>query len=110
MKQYVIDELRPSDHEKVKAYMDDHFDRGKVEGIYWIPLEEKMLAGAQIAHVSCQPFYFAVELEPHRLACELLVRTQNRMRCDCIQYATQQQRNWLIESMDAVFEKLEIMS
>ena len=110
MKQYVIDELRPSDHEKVKAYMDDHFDRARIEGIYWIPLGEKQLAGVQMNHMSCQPFYFAVELEPHRLACELLVRTQKRIRCDCIQYATETQRNWLIELMDAILEKLEIVS
>jgi len=110
MKQYVIDELRPSDHEKIKAYMDDHFGPVSLKGIYWIPIEEKQLAGAQIEHVSCRPFFFSVELEPHRLACEFLVRTRNRIRCDCIQYATEQQRNWLIERMDAIFDTLEIIS
>jgi len=44
------------------------------------------------------------------LACELLVRTKNRMRCDCIQYATANQRNWLIELIDNMFSRLEIAS
>jgi hypothetical protein len=62
----------------------------------------------QKAHNECQPFYFALELLPDRLACELLVRSQQRIRCHCIQYATESQRNWLIQSVDDVLEKLAI--
>ena len=41
---------------------------------------------------------------------ELLVRTKNRVRCDCIAYADEKQFVWLIQYIDAVFEKLDIMT
>jgi hypothetical protein len=108
MKQYLIDELRPDDYQRLKAYLDENFGASSVAGLYWIPLRSELLDTVQQAHTQCQPFYVAVELEPDRLACELLVRTTNRVRCDCIQYATEIQRNWIIQSIDAIFEKLNL--
>ena len=108
MKQYVIDEIRAADHDKIKAYLDAEFGPAEMGGIYWIPVTDEMLNEVQKAHTSCQPFFFALEFEPERLSCELLIRTKNRIRCDCINYATESQRNWLISVVDAVFEKLEI--
>ena len=110
MKQYVIDELRPSDHDKIKAYMDEHFPGSEIERIYWLPIDPDRLADVQVLHIACQPFFFAIELMPDRLAFELLVRTKNRIRCQCIQYATESQRNWLIGQADAMLEKLEIIT
>jgi hypothetical protein len=108
MKQYVIDELRPQDYRKLKTYLDDSFGSSVIGGIYWIALEDRILTEVQSAHDGCQPHYFAVDLSEDRLACELLVRTQARMRCNCMGYATETQRNWLIRLIDAMFEELEI--
>mgnify|MGYP001824474853 FL=1 len=108
MKQYVIDEIRAADHEKIKAYLDADFGPAEMGSIYWIPVAPEMLSEVQNAHKTCWPFFFALDLEPERLTCELLIRTRGRMRCDCIHYATESQRNWLISVVDAVFEKLEI--
>ncbi len=108
MKQYVIDELRIGDHEKIKSYLDENFGTSGVDGIYWLPVENRILTEIQAAHTDCSPFYFALSLEPNLLACELLVRTRNRIRCDCMSYATEEQRNWLIRFIDDIFEKLEI--
>jgi hypothetical protein len=110
MRQYVIDELRSSDHEKLKAYLDGHFAAPEFADLYWIPLQVDLLSENQAAHSQCQPHYFALELFPDRLVCELLVRTKERVRCDCIQYATASQREWLIQAMDAIFEQLEIIT
>jgi hypothetical protein len=52
----------------------------------------------------------ALELGEDRLAGELLVRTRKRVRCDCIHYADDRQRDWLIRTVDAIFEKLEIVT
>ena len=109
MKQYVIDELRPADFEKIKTYLDQHFGTSAVEGIYWIPLTPKILTDVQAAHKKCQSFFFAIDLEPSRLACELLVRTKNKVRCDCIGYATVKQRNWFIHFVDSIIEELGIL-
>ena len=108
MKQYVIDELRPDDYRRIKAFLDQKFGTSALDSIYWIPLEPRLYDDTQKAHKACQPYYFALDLEAGHLACELLVRTKNRVRCQCITYASAQQRNWLIDSVDAFFSKLEI--
>ena len=110
MKQYVVDESRPSDFDRIKAYLDEHHGADAMAGIYWIPVGERHLTDVQKAHAECRPFYFAVELEPHRLSCELLVRTRNCIRCDCIRYATAEQREWLIDHVDAILYALEIIT
>ena len=108
MKQYVIDELRPEDHDKVKAYLDERYAVAQFEGLYWVPLEDVLLEEVQKSHGACRPHYFALELSAQRLACELLVRTRQRIRCECIQYATQAQRNWLIQLLDEILAELDI--
>lgn len=108
MKQYVIDELRPADYQKLKAFLDDKLGTAEFGGVYWIPLDTDQLGVTQTEHESCQPFHFALELEPTRLSCELLVRTRQRIRCDCIAYASEKQRNWIIGYLDDTLEELSI--
>lgn len=110
MKQYVIDEIRYQDYEKIKNFLDDTLGESGVDGMYWLPVETEMLSKIQKAHESCAPFFMSLELEESRLSGELLVRTRNRVRCDCIHYATERQRDWLIRQVDAIFEKLEIIT
>ena len=108
MKQYVVDELRPADHEKIRAYLENRFGNSVLEGLYWVPLEKDLYSPVQAEHKECQPFYVALNLEPNLLAGELLVRTQNRVRCDCIGYTTRQQRSWLMALIDDMFAELGI--
>ena len=110
MKQYVIDELRATDYQSLKTYLQEHLDPATLDGVYWIPLAKDLLTDIQNAHRDCQPYYFAVEIDENRLAVELLVRTKSIMRCDCIGYATQAQRNWIIGFVDDIFNQLEIMT
>lgn len=110
MKQYIVDELRPSDHQKLREYLQTHLVVGPMEGLYWMPLEKELWNKTQKEHKDCSPFSIAIELTPNQLSCELLIRTQNRIRCDCIAYADEAQRNWIIRSVDAIFEKLEIQA
>jgi hypothetical protein len=110
MKQYVIDELRPDDFEKLKAHLDDHYAAPGFDGLYWLALDQAMYEGVQKKHIDCQPFYFAIELSSDRLNCELLVRTNKRVKCDCIGYATENQRNWLIRFIDAICHRLKIIT
>lgn len=110
VKQYVIDEIRARDYEKVKGYLDRTLGCAGVSGLYWLPVDEALLSDVQRTHRDCGPFFMALELAPDRLAGELLVRTRRRVRCDCIHYADQRQRNWLIQTLDAIFEKLGIIT
>jgi hypothetical protein len=108
MKQYVIDGLRPDDYNRLKEYLDEYTRAAGIVGIYWLPLEKEILTPVQADHRDCAPHVFALKLEQTLLACELLVRTQKQIRCDCMAYATKDQRNWLMDQTDAIFEKLGI--
>ncbi len=108
MKQYLIDELRLEDHEKIKAYLDENLKNASMPDLYWIPVPADLLTGIYTTHQDCGPHYFAVELHEDRLVCELLVRAENTIRCNCIRYASKEQRDWLIDFFDAILERLEI--
>jgi hypothetical protein len=108
MKQYVIDGLRPQDHDRLKAYLDEHALAAGIVGIYWLPIDASVLTPVQTNHRDCAPHVFALKLEQNALACELLVRTRKHIRCDCMAYANENQRNWLMDLTDAVLEKLAI--
>lgn len=109
MKQYVIDELGPEDYRKIRQYLDVTYGPVEMGGIYWVPLAAELLTEIQREHPDCQPFYFAIDLEEERFALEFLVRTKNRIRCSCIGYASRDQQNWIMELVDAMFEKLGIV-
>ena len=108
MKQYVVDELRPEDHARLKGLLDERYAVEGFDGLYRIFLSDELLNDRQKTHPDCKPFYFALELMPDRLMCELLVRTNQRIRCDCIAYASEQQRNWLIQHVDQTLADLGI--
>lgn len=108
MKQYVIDELRPGEVDKIKTWLDENFGRSAVDGIYWVPLEAASLSREQADHLSCQPHCFAVALEEHQLSCEFLIRTQNRVHCTCMGYADEMQCLQIIRFADALFKNLHI--
>jgi hypothetical protein len=108
MKQYLIDELRPADQHKVKTYLDENYGPCELGSIYWVPLATEYYSDIQREHTTCQPFYFAIELHPRALACELLVRTRERIRCGCIAYADRRQLTWIIQLIDDMFEDLQI--
>lgn len=110
MKQYVIDEIRLADHQKIKDYLDATLGDSGVNGLYWLPMDATLLSDVQRSHTDCAPFVMALELGADRLAGELLVRTRQRVRCDCIRYADQRQRNWLVQTMDAMFDQLGIIT
>ena len=108
MKQYVLDGLRLEDYRALKDYLDQHVDKSPLGGIYWIELDKDLLTPEQAAHTECQPHVFALMLEETYLSCELLVRIKNNIKCDCMGYATREQREWLIQQADAILEKLSI--
>ncbi len=108
MKQYVLDEFRPPDYERVKEYLDARFERSSIGGVYWIYIDEEILNDEQKSHFECRPHYFAAELTEAGLCFELLARTNNRLKCSCMVYACERQRNWLINIADSILDKLEI--
>ncbi len=110
MKQYVIDGLSLKDYTALKEYLDKHLDTAPIGGIYWLELDRETLTPEQAAHTDCHPHVFALMLEESYLSCELLVRIKTNIKCDCMGYATKEQRDWLVDWADAVLEHLSICS
>jgi hypothetical protein len=110
MKQYVIDQLRENDFLKLEDYLNKNSEAGELPEIYWIPVPESLLETTQLEHSDCQPFYFAVNLDLNSIRFELLIRTRSRLRCRCIQYASQKQRDFIINYADELFDKLRLMT
>lgn len=108
MKQYVVDQLRYSDYEKIKGWLDQRFGPAAMGAVYWVPIAAGQLTAMQAAHGECQPFFAALELQEERLSLELMIRTQQRVRCACIAYATEEQRNALIRMVDDMLTALDI--
>lgn len=109
MKQYVIDEIRSADHERLKDRLNEHFGPPDLGDIYWFPIKPRLYTGEQAAHAQCHPLYVSLHLRPDALVCEFLVRTKNRIRCDCMTYATPAQREWIMETIDAILDGLKII-
>ena len=108
MKQYVIDQLREGDFQKLGEYFDANSEAGDLPGIYWIRVPESLHEELQLEHTDCQPFYFAVNLDLQSISFELLIRTRSRLRCGCIQYASRKQRDYILDFADELFEKIKL--
>ena len=93
MKQYVIDQLRETDYYQILEFLREKAERVVMEDIFWINLPEEMYSEVQAEHTECRPFYFAVELTRNQVNFELLIRSQQIMRCNCIAYADRKQKD-----------------
>ena len=108
MKKYVIDEFEPHEFKKLKKHLDTRLTTSGVVGVYWMTLDDGLLDHVQKKHTACYPFYLAVELSKSSLTCELLVRSTQILRCDCITYANDQQRAWAIHQIELMVDDLSI--
>lgn len=97
MRQYLIDELTKSQIEHIWEYLRKHAQPSAVDGLFWIELPDDLLAEAQYAHKNCQPFCFSIEVGKDCLKLEFLIRSKQTLHCDCIQYATKVQRDFILE-------------
>ncbi len=108
MKQYVIDQLRESDYNRIRDYLMNHAESAAMEGIYYVDLPDTLYTDLQRSHDHCQPYYFAVNLTRKQVGFEWLIRSRNKLRCACIGYATQAQRDYIIDYADGILDRLRI--
>lgn len=108
MKQYVIDQLRESDYDRIRDYLANHAESAAMEGIYYVDLPDALYTDMQKTHNHCQPYYFAVNLTRKQVGFEWLIRSRNTLRCACIGYATQAQRDYIIDYADGMLDRLRI--
>ncbi len=108
MKQYVIDQLRESDYDQIRDYLEPRAKKTVFAEIYEVDLPEELYTEIQSAHHDCQPYYFAINLTRKQVSFEWLIRSHQTLRCACIGYASPQQRDHIICFADDMLEQLNI--
>ncbi|HID98069.1 MAG TPA: hypothetical protein EYP57_07775 [Thermodesulfobacteriaceae bacterium] len=108
MRQYVIDELRPAELDRIKDYLDNYCERSDIGSIFWLRIPDDMLTSVQSGHVDCRPHYAAVELGDRFVNFEMLIRSREKIRCNCVAFATPEQRDFILSFADAMLDKTEI--
>ncbi len=83
MRTYLIEDLYDDAYEKITNALNELKLNGPLEGIYYLPLPEKLLQQEQIDHMDeCGPYFMALEtvkgVEEHSVRLELLVRGRTR--------------------------------
>lgn len=111
MRCYLIEDFYPEQLQKITAALSGKGWAGSLDGIFYLPVPETLLTETQRKHAGeCGPHIFvleAVEAEG-TLKLELLVRAQNKLRCECVMYATPAQREYIISFLDDFIRHLDI--
>ncbi len=101
MRQYVIDELRAGEIDRIRTYLAKHCQMSDLDDCYWLLLPEDTLSVVQKEHLaSCGPFAVGVLIERERLVIEFLVRSREKIRCNCIAFANAKQREFIFAFAD----------
>lgn len=108
MKQYVLDQLRDDDYDKVLEFLKKNAEPSEFGDIFWVRIPPELYTDLQREHQQCQPFRFAVSLTLTQAAFEMLVRSPHILRCGCIGYADSRQRDYIITYADLMLEELKI--
>ncbi|TSA06932.1 MAG: hypothetical protein D4R73_10460 [Deltaproteobacteria bacterium] len=96
MRQYLIDELDKGQIEQIAEYLREHAHLSSVEGLFWVDLPDDLLAETQYTHKNCKPFCFSIEVCEDCVKFEFLIRSKQTLHCDCIQYASKAQRDFIL--------------
>ncbi|MDR3569154.1 MAG: hypothetical protein P4L43_14085 [Syntrophobacteraceae bacterium] len=108
MKQYVIDQLREDDYDKILEFLQKSAEPSEFGDVFWLRLPPELYNEVQREHEKCQPFCFAVNLSLSAAAFEMLVRSRQMLRCNCIAYADERQKDYIINYADRMLDELKI--
>jgi hypothetical protein len=108
MRQYILDEIKRQDIPRIRDYLGEHAQSSGLADVWWVDFSEDLLSPDQFQHRDCAPFRFAVELGDDFVRFEFLVRSQKTLRCSCIDYATRQQRDFILAFADRLVEDLDL--
>lgn len=113
MRNYLIEDLVDEHFETITGHLGSKGYSGPIEDIFYLPVPGDLLTDEQKEHdEECGPHVLCLEairdLAGNKLKMELLVRGRNRIRCSCIAYCTPEQRNFMIDFLDAMLKDLDV--
>ena len=108
MRSYLVDEIVPSDIEKICAFLKENATPSGLEQLFWVKVPQDLLNETQFEHTDCQPHAFAVEVGEDWVKLEFLIRSMKNMRCTCPAYSTEQQQQFIINFALGMLKQLDI--
>ena len=106
MRQFLVDEIPRREMEAIKLYLKGKAVSTGLEEIFWLEIPERLLSPIQVEHQACGPHYLAIETGRNFVKLEFLVRCGQRLRCDCVQYATPDQEAFLMSFAHSLIQDL----
>ncbi len=110
MQQYVIDQLRESEIERIKGFLEKNAEKSELDNLFWLQIPDDLLSSIQCEHRDCWPFCAGIEVTDDAVIFEMLVRSRKKIRCKCIGYATQQQRQFILNFCDKMLSETEVQA
>lgn len=108
MRQYLLDEIRQQEMVAIRFYLKERTTPSALDEIFWLEIPKDLLSPVQWEHHDCGPHYLAIEVGKDFLKFEFLVRSQKRFRCDCIEYATASQEDFLMAFARRLIQDLDL--
>jgi len=110
MRSYFVDEISPSQKEKIKAYLIEHALSSDLNEIFWVKLPDDLLTEAQSKHRDCHPYVFAIELGRDWIKAECLIRSLNNMKCEAQAYCDPRQWVFITKFVHGIIKDLGIQT
>ena len=108
MRSYLIDEISLSDLEKIAEFLRLKTIQSGLGKIFWVSLPPHLLSPKQAQHPQCQPHVFAAELGPDWFKLEFFVRSMNGVGCECQDYCTREQGQFILHWAQELVRHLRI--
>jgi hypothetical protein len=103
----MIDEMLPEQVKQLSDRLLETNGPAPMQGIIWFELPPNLLTDRQKEHSdSCGPYILSLETGSTWIKLELLVRARQTFRCDCIEFATPQQRAHGIDLLESTIKNL----
>jgi hypothetical protein len=108
MRSYLIDEISLSDLHKIEEFLKLNTTQSALGKIFWVSLPPPLLSPKQAQHSQCQPHVFSAELGANWIKFEFFVRSRNAVGCECQDYCTREQEQFVLQWAQEVIRSLGI--
>ena len=107
MRSYLVDDIDNKQMERFKTALRKKGFSEPIEGIFHLPLPQKLLSNEQKKHNECSKHYLALEIGTNEIRLELLVRSSSRLHCSCTQFADSRQQEYMQNMLEELLENTD---